>query len=99
MRVITKRRLKEFWEKHRKAEGPLLAWYKLVTNAHWKNFAEVKATFNSADYYANLVIFDVGGNKYRVIAAIHYNTGMLFIRHAFTHPEYDKWKKLKGGPK
>ena len=79
---------------HSQAESPLRIWVKAVRTAHWKNFAEVRATFNSADQYKKFTVFDIGGNKYRLIAVIHYNTQHLFVRHILTHAEYDlgKWK-------
>lgn len=90
MRIVTKRTLREFWERHPRAREPLASWYKNAKQAAWKNFAEVRAEYNSVDYSGQFTIFDIGGNKYRLIVAIHYNTGMIFIRHVFTHAEYDR---------
>jgi mRNA interferase HigB len=72
------------------------AWYRITKRANWAHFAEVKATFNSADVYQdNIIIFDIGGNKFRLVAAIHYNTSKIYIREVLTHGEYEKgkWKK------
>jgi mRNA interferase HigB len=73
----------------------LRVWAKVVKAAAWKNFAELKQTYAGADQYKQFTIFDIGGNKYRLIAAIHYNTQKLYVRHILTHKEYDagKWKK------
>jgi mRNA interferase HigB len=54
-------------------------------------FNAIKATFPTADYVAPFTIFEIGGNKFRLIAAIHHNTGRVYVRHVFTHLEYDKW--------
>lgn len=91
--VITQTRLIEFWKKHPDAEPPLRAWLTLTRNAKWKNFVDVKATFNSADYKDPSVIFDIGGNKFRIIAKVEYWCQKVFISHVFTHAEYDKWNK------
>lgn len=67
-----------------------------MARAEWGSFDDAKAVFGKrADQYKQFVIFDVGGNKYRLIAAVHYNTGRVYIRHVLTHAEYDrgKWKK------
>jgi mRNA interferase HigB len=95
MRIITRRTLREFWERHPQAHEPLSAWHKNAKQAEWKNFAEVKADYNSVDCSGQLTIFDIGGNKYRLIVAIHYNTKMIFIRHVFTHAEYDRWNQTR----
>jgi len=91
MHVITQRRLREFWSKHPQAESPLTAWYKITRQAAWKNFAELRADFFSADYVAPYVLFDIGGNNYRLIAKVEYAFGKVYIAHVFTHAEYDRW--------
>ncbi len=63
--------------------------------AKWSSFDDVKAVFGAnVDVYKQFVIFDIGGNKYRLIAAVHYNTGRVYIRHVLTHAEYSRggWK-------
>jgi len=94
MRVISRKKLREFWELYPKARTPLDAWYQVAKRAKWENFAEVRRTFNSADVVGRFVVFNIGGNKYRLIAVIHYNRGKVFIRHVLTHAEYDEgqWK-------
>jgi mRNA interferase HigB len=72
---------------------PLIDWYERTKRATWKRFADVKATFGQTDYAVvrsrrPVAIFDIGGNKYRVIAAIHYNTGRVFVLRVLTHKEY-----------
>jgi mRNA interferase HigB len=95
MRVISVRTLREFWGKHRDAETSLKHWIQLTKSAAWKNSAEVRVTFRTADTYKQFTIFNIGGNKYRLIAAVHFNTQRVYVRHILTHAEYDagKWKK------
>jgi len=94
MHVISRRMLRVFWKKYPHAREPLNAWYKLACRARWRMFADVKQDFGSADVVGKFVVFNAGGNKYRVITAIHYNRQMVFIRHVMTHGEYDDddWK-------
>ena len=95
MRAISPKILRLFWAIHPDTRGPLTRWRKRTKAAEWKSFADVTADFGSADQYGQFVIFDIGGNMYRLIAAIHYNTGRVYIRHVLTHAEYDsgKWKE------
>ena len=64
----------------------------IIENNEFKSFSDLKATFNSIDKFGNLYIFDIGGNKLRLIASIHFNRQKLYIRHILTHKEYDKGK-------
>jgi mRNA interferase HigB len=91
MRVIARKILKEFWSKHADAAQPLKAWFHEAGRANWKSFADIKARYSAADRLPdNRVVFDIKGNKYRLIVKIHYNTGVIFIRFIGTHAEYDK---------
>lgn len=92
MRVISNKALTDFSATHPPAGVPLQAWRKIVESRTFANFAEVKATFNAVDKVESYYVFDIGGNKYRVVSAIHFDQQKLFIRHVFTHKEYDKWK-------
>lgn len=89
MRVISNQALLRFSADHRDAGEPLQAWRKAVESG---SFADLKACFNSVDRVGRYYVFDIGGNKYRLIAAIHFNRQMLFVRHVFTHRQYDRWK-------
>ena len=91
MRVISRRALREFWAKHRAAEAPLTAWFRLMQVTDFADFNAIKRTFGAVDYVAPYTVFDIGGNKYRVITAIHYDRRRVFIRHVFAHREYDRW--------
>jgi mRNA interferase HigB len=68
------------------------AWRKIVESRSFAHFAELKKTFNATDKVDDFYVFDISGNKYRIVTAIHFNVQMLFIRHVFTHKEYDQWK-------
>lgn len=94
MHIISKKKLREFWDKHPKAKAPLEAWYQVTLAVEWESFADVRKTFNTADQIGKFTVFNIGGNKYRLIAVIHFNRGKLFVRHVLTHAEYDeeKWK-------
>mgnify|MGYP003393790681 FL=1 len=90
MRVIAIRTLREFWEKHPQSETPLRSWYADVSHADWRTPADIKATHRNASFVgSNRVIFNIKGNDYRLIVAVHYNRGMLYIRFVGTHAEYD----------
>jgi mRNA interferase HigB len=84
--------LREFWMRHPDARTPLIAWHKTLLQSKAGNFAELKLQFGSADRVEGFVVFDIGGNKYRLIADIAFNSQMAFIKHVLTHTEYDKWK-------
>lgn len=95
MHIITRSRLLEFWEKHPDSETSLRLWYKLTDTANWEKFVEVREVFSAADQVENFTIFNIGGNKYRLIVFIDYTSKKVFIRHILTHAEYDKndWKQ------
>ncbi len=95
MHIITRKRLNEFAEKYPETENALADRYRLIKQNDFSNFAELRMTFSSADKVGKLTVFNVGGNKVRLIAAIHYNRKKVYIRAVLTHKEYDaeKWKK------
>ena len=88
--VISKAALREFWAIHPEAERPLRNWYSVVKNANWEDPGDVKDTFNSVDMVGRCFVFNVGGNRYRIVAAIHFNTRRVFLRYVLTHREYDR---------
>jgi mRNA interferase HigB len=94
MHVISYRTLREFIETHRTAKTPLNAWYATAKKATWKNLAEVRQTYPHADPVGGLTVFNIGGNKYRLIVGINYETQVIYIKGIFTHEEYDEenWK-------
>ena len=95
MRIITRKRLNEFAEKHPDAKSALQHWYRQAKTNEFKSFSELRKTFGSADQVGNLTVFNIGGNKVRLVAAIHYNRRTIYIRAVLTHREYDKgkWKE------
>ena len=94
MRVISKRRLREFWQSRKRdagvAERDLAAWYKLARSAAWGNFGALKQTFGSADQVGNCVVFDVGNNRFRLIGRVNYGRGIIYVLRVMDHAEYDK---------
>jgi mRNA interferase HigB len=93
MHVISQKQLKDFWGKksNRDSEMPLRAWYKEAENATWKSSADVKEKYRSASIIDHKrVVFNIAGNKYRLIVWIRYQVGKIFIRWIGTHEAYDK---------
>src|SRR5438876_8013490 len=94
MHVISRKALRQFWELHPDAESPLKAWHQAARRENWEDFAAVRARFPHADRVGRFTVFNIGGNKYRLITVIHYNRSKVFVRHVLNHKEYDlgKWK-------
>ena len=94
MHIISHLKIMQAQVAHPDCSGALDQWYRLSKRAHWQNFAELKACFPATDKVGDKYVFDVGGNKLRLIAAIHFNHGRIFVRTVLTHKEYDKgdWK-------
>jgi mRNA interferase HigB len=91
MRIIARRVLREFWEQHPDARQALQAWYADVKPAEWKNPADIKKTYRNASLVANnRVVFNIKGNRYRLVVAIQYEFGTVYIRFIGTHQEYDR---------
>ncbi|KAB8125384.1 type II toxin-antitoxin system HigB family toxin [Komagataeibacter medellinensis] len=91
MQVIALKTLGAFWEKHPHAEAPLRAWYNAVSKAEWATTADIREMSRSADFVAdNRVIFNIGGNKYRLIVHVSYEYKRVLIKFVGTHREYDK---------
>lgn len=93
--IITRKRLIEFSKKHPDAQSPLNQWYTIVRKTDYVSFVGLKITFPTADLVGKFTVFNIGGNKYRLIVAIHYNRKKVYIRHVLTHAEYDrgKWRR------
>ena len=91
MRIIARKILRDFWEKHADAEQPLKAWFKLAEEADWAKPSHVKEALLSASIVGdNRVVFNVAGNKYRLVVKINYPYRVLYIRFIGTHRQYDK---------
>ena len=94
MHIVSRKALKDFWEKHPDSEGPLKAWFKIVKGSKYASFGQLRLTFKSADKVKDKIVFNIGGNKYRLVTIIHFNYGRVYVRHVLTHEEYDRegWK-------
>ena len=95
MHIITRKRLNEFAKLYPDTKNALSQWYQLIKENVFISFVELRQLFPSADQVGKLTVFNIGGNKVRLIAAIHYNRQRIYIRAVLTHSEYDegKWKE------
>ena len=95
MHVISRKKLTAFWTKHPDAVPGLQAWYRIVKKTTFLSFVDLRTTFPSADLVGGLTVFNIGGNKYRLVTAIHYNRRKTFVRAIMAHAEYDRgeWRK------
>ena len=95
MRIISRRALKEFWEKHPDSEGPLRDWYKITNKAQWNNLADTRRDYPHADLVGACTIFNIAGNRYRLVTAIIYAIKRVYVRELLIHAEYSRgrWKK------
>jgi mRNA interferase HigB len=89
MHVISRKRLVQFGAEHTDAIEPLDRWYRIAKKANWANYSDVRSDFGSVDQTANHTIFNIAGNKYRLIASVYYNTQVLLVRGIYTHKDYD----------
>ncbi|MBP8020225.1 MAG: type II toxin-antitoxin system HigB family toxin [Agitococcus sp.] len=92
MRVISNKALKDFSVVHPQADIALQAWRLIIESRELGGFSDLKQVFNSVDRVGDFYVFNIGGNKYRLIAAIHFDKQRLFVRHVFTHTEYNHWR-------
>ena len=92
MRVISNKALVDFAAWHPDASEPLQAWRNILESGGFQHFAALKAVLNATDKVGDFYVFNIGGNKYRIVAAIHFNRQMLFVRHVMTHKQYDAWE-------
>ena len=101
MRIIKRVTVETYWKRHPQAEHALLFWHRMVKRARWTCIQDVRTMFPHADAVAvasgnSAVVFNIAGNKYRLITAIHYNAHKVFVLKFLTHAEYDKgkWKDV-----
>ncbi len=91
MRIIARGTLRDFWERHSDAEDALRAWYQDANQAQWKTPEDIKRVYASASIVGNnRVVFNIKGNQYRLIVAVNYPLGIVYIRFIGSHREYDK---------
>jgi mRNA interferase HigB len=100
MRIIKTSMLRAFWETHREAQASLRVWVQQTKAAQWRGFTELRRTFPSADSVTmasgrSVVVFNIAHNRYRLIAAVHYNTRIVYTLMILTHKVYDAntWKE------
>jgi mRNA interferase HigB len=100
VRIITRRPLVDFGRRYPNAVGPLDSWFKAVKSFDWESISEVRESYPHADSVVvdsgrTATVFNIGGNKFRLVTAIHYNRKMVFVLRLLTHKEYDsdKWKR------
>lgn len=94
MHIISKVKLREFWIEHPDSEAPLNDWYHFASKAKWSNLLDVQKRYPKAEAVGNFTVFNIKGNRYRLIVDIRYSRQTIFIKYIFTHAEYDKerWK-------
>ena len=94
MHIVTYRRLREFGDRYADARAPLAAWYRIMRAKRYANPNELKVDFPRASILGGgVTVFDIGGNKYRLVVAMRYHKGMVFVRHVVTHQHYDEAPK------
>jgi mRNA interferase HigB len=95
MRVIKRGALVQFWQNHPDARASLESWYAVMRQATWKTPAHLKQVYRNADLVGRRTVFNISGNKYRLIARVNYHTQRVFVLHLLTHAEYDRgaWKQ------
>ncbi|HEV3415859.1 MAG TPA: type II toxin-antitoxin system HigB family toxin [Pirellulales bacterium] len=101
MRIISKRRLEEYWESstHSDAKDPLRSWYAAVRHADWSSWADLKASFPKASIVGDCVVFNIRGGRYRLVARVRYEANKVFVLLIMTHKEYndqEKWQDRCG---
>ena len=94
MKIISNSALRVFARLHPQADEPLQGWRRVIEKNRFGHWAELKATFNAVDKVGELTVFDIGGNKYRLIAYIRFEKQIVYIKAVLTHQDYDKgaWK-------
>lgn len=96
MRIIAKRTLVAFYTEHKDAETALEEWYQKTVNSDWENFAQVRNTFNTADMVGNnRIVFNIKGNKYRLVTLVLFRIKMVYIRFIGTHKDYERIQDIK----
>jgi mRNA interferase HigB len=94
MRIIKRAALVRFWDRHPDSQASLEAWYGVVRKANWTTPVEMKQVYGNADLVGRRTVFNIAGNKYRLIARVNYVSQTVFVLHVLTHSDYDKgaWK-------
>ena len=90
MHVISRKALRAFWVRYPDSEKPLSRWFKIMRQTQFRSFSALRRTFPLADKVGDSVVFNIAGNKYRLITSIHFNRGKVYIRDVLTHQAYDR---------
>lgn len=95
MHVISRKALRLFWGRYPDSKTALARWFKIMEHMEFESFSELRTVFPSADQVNRWIVFNIAGNKYRLIASIHFNRHKVYVRHILTHPEYGRgtWNK------
>jgi mRNA interferase HigB len=95
MDIVGHTKLQDFWNRHPPAKSPLQQWHQAVESVAWEQFADVRKTYPSVDRVGRCYLFNIGGNKYRLVASIDFRAGRVYVRDVLTHAEYDKnkWRR------
>jgi mRNA interferase HigB len=95
LHVVSRKKLKEAAVRYHDLEAPLDVWFRIAKRASWQTLADVRKTLSTADSVDKWTVFNIKGNKYRLITEINYRFQRIYIRHVLTHAEYDqeKWKR------
>ena len=95
MRIIKRAALEQFWRTHPDSKPSLESWFAVVRRAYWKTPAELRLIYKHADLVGRRTVFNIAGNKYRLIARVNYRTQRVFVLYIMTHAEYDKgaWRR------
>lgn len=91
MRIVTAKRIREFVGREPRSADAMWHWVDAIESASWRNPADLKAMIASASFVGDLTVFNVGGNKYRIGAFVHYRRQIVYIKRIGTHEEYDTW--------
>ena len=91
MRIISEKPLREFWERHPDSEGPLVEWLRVARRESWRTLQDLREQFSRASFVgSNRVVFNIKGNRYRLVTSINYPYGIIYIRFVGAHSEYDR---------
>jgi mRNA interferase HigB len=95
LHIISRKKLKEAATRHGELAAPLDVWFRIVKRASWQSLTDVRNTFANADSVGRWTVFNIKGNRYRLISEINYRFQRVYIRHVLTHAEYDQegWKQ------
>jgi mRNA interferase HigB len=92
VRIVSEKRIREFIEQEPRSVDAMRRWAGAIESASWRNPGDLKRTFAAASFVGDLTVFNVGGNKYRIAAFVHYARQIVYIKRIGTHEEYDKWE-------